>query len=83
MRTMLLDTMFSLFKFLRLRWGFLATLLAALAFLTAAALTWNLGLAMVGAIAAFAAGEERASQILCNECALSLQVDPEVPYPVA
>lgn len=84
MRTMLLDTMYSLTKHARLRWMFLAAMTTALGFLAAAAITGNLGLALVGAIASFAAGEEKAGQHLCNECGLDMvPADPEIPYPVA
>jgi hypothetical protein len=83
MGTMLLDTLFSAIKFFRLRWEFMVTLVVALTFLTLAAISWNMGLAMVGAIAAFAAGEARAGQVLCNECAVDMVItDPEIPVSV-
>ena len=83
MRTMLLDTLFSAVKFIRLRWEFLAALGITLALLVGAATTWNLGLAMAAAVAAFAAGEARAGQVLCNECAMDMIVtDQEIPSSV-
>lgn len=83
MKTAILSMVFSVTKFVRLRWMFLAAFVMALGLLVAAAIMDSVALAAVGAIAAFMAGEERASQILCNECAVDLQVDPEVSYPVA
>lgn len=78
MKTMILDAAYSLIKFVRVRWEFLAVFTLALGFLTAAAITWSLGLAMVGAIVAFAAGEAKGGQILCNDCALeTVPVSPE------
>jgi hypothetical protein len=80
MRTMILDTAYSALKFVRLRWEFLTVLGVAVGILTAAALTWNMALAMVGAVVAFGAGEAKASQVLCNDCAADMvMASSEIP----
>lgn len=70
----------TMLEFIRLRFLFLAWLLGALGLLIAAAVTQNVGLALTAAVVAFAAGEERGGQLLCNGCAGRVAPDPETVY---
>lgn len=77
---MLKSAAYTILKHIRYRWMFMLAFAAALAFLIAAYLTDSVAVAAVGAIMAYAAGEERGGQILCDDCALTMvPVDPEIP----
>ena len=77
---MLKSAAYTILKHIRYRWMFMLAFAAALAFLIAAYLTDSVAVAAVGAIMAYAAGEERAGQVLCNDCAVDLIVaDPVLP----
>lgn len=77
---MLKSAAYTILKHIRYRWMFMLAFATALAFLAASYFTDSAGLAAVGAIAAFMAGQEYAGQVLCNDCAVDLIVaDPVLP----